>query len=218
MQEGSGQRGKDDPLRVILARHGETALNVEGRFRGRAEAPLTPRGQEQATRLGAALAGFRPELLLASPRGRAIDSARAIGARTSVEPGVEPRLEDIDYGEWTGLTRVEVSKRWPTEYEQYLRDPERAAFPGGETLFGLETRIAELLSELSKRLELRVVVLVTHDVVIRALVCRFLDAPLRAMHRLRVDVASTTGISLANDKTTIDWVNNTSHLEQKAPS
>lgn len=217
MQEESGQRGRGDPLRVILARHGETALNVEGRFRGRAEAPLTPRGQEQATRLGEALVRHHPELLITSPRSRAVETARAIGAKATLKHEIEQRLEDIDYGEWTGLTRGEVAKRWPTEYEQYLRAPERASFPAGETMLGLETRLAELLSELSKRNELRVVVLVTHDIVIRALVCRFLDAPLRAMHRLHVDVASTTCISLANHKTTIDWVNNTSHLEAALP-
>jgi broad specificity phosphatase PhoE len=214
MTDESARRGEGEPrLRVILARHGETTLNVEQRFRGRADVPLTPRGQEQAALLGRALVRAKPRLLLASPRQRALETARAIGASSGLDVIVEPRLEDIDYGEWTGLTHTEVAKRWPGDYDIYRRATDRSAFPSGESMLDLETRVANLLSELSKRNEHGTVVLVTHDIVIRALVCRLLDAPLAAMHRLCVDVASTTGVSLADDRTTVDWINNVSHLQ-----
>ncbi len=201
---------------IVLARHGETALNVEKRFRGRADPPLTPRGVEQAGRLGEALVGFEPSLLLSSPRERALRTAGAVAACAGLDLTVEPRLEDIDYGEWTGLTHGEVAGRWPEHYRNYRQTLERAEFPGGESVPGMVARIESLVSELVRSDEGGVAVLITHDIVIRTLVCRVLTAPLAAMHRLRIDVASTTGMSAENGRIAIDWVNDVSHLRQGA--
>jgi broad specificity phosphatase PhoE len=56
-------------------------------------------------------------------------------------------------------------------------------------------------------------VLVTHDVVIRALVCALLDAPLRAMHRIHIDVASTSAVEVRPGEVALEWLNETSHLD-----
>ncbi|HVZ31417.1 MAG TPA: histidine phosphatase family protein [Polyangiaceae bacterium] len=52
---------------IVLVRHEETALNVEKRFRGRADPPLTPRGREQAGCLEEALGSFEPSLSALEP-------------------------------------------------------------------------------------------------------------------------------------------------------
>src|SRR5580700_9365429 len=97
---------------VLFVRHGETTLNVQGHFRGRADPPLTVRGTAQARALGQALAAWRPTAILASPRRRAVQTAAEIASATSCEAEIDPRLDDIDYGEWTGLPQSEVGVRW----------------------------------------------------------------------------------------------------------
>lgn len=199
--------------RVILVRHGETELNVEHRFRGRADPPLSEAGRDQARRVGGALARFAPARVLSSPRIRARATAEAIGASVAVRYSVDERLDDIDYGAWTGLTREEVVARWPREHEAFLTHPEAARFPGGEAFHDLVRRAREAVGSC---VDEPPTVLVTHDVVIRALLTIVLDAPLVAMHRVRCDLASTTGLSIDAEGARLEWSNETCHLRTAA--
>ena len=196
--------------RVILARHGETLLNVQRRFRGRADPPLGDRGLEQARRLGDALVRMKPTRVISSPRQRAQQTASAIASSCRLSFVIEPKLDDVDYGAWTGLTTAEVAARWPDDYAVFLDAPERVRFPDGESIAALVDRAWEAL--LSARDAEHVAVLVTHDIVIRGLLCRVLDAPLATMHRLRIDVASSTGLRATADGTSVEWMNETCHL------
>ena len=64
---------------LILVRHGETAVNTQGRLQGRVETTLTDRGREQAERLAAAVATLEPVAVVSSPLRRARETAAAIG-------------------------------------------------------------------------------------------------------------------------------------------
>ena len=69
--------------RVFLARHGQTALNAQGRLRGLSDPPLDEVGIAEATRLAAALASKHPTAVICSPLQRAVATAQA-----SVRPAV----------------------------------------------------------------------------------------------------------------------------------
>ncbi len=96
---------------LVLARHGRTALNAEGRLRGLANPPLDAIGEEEASRLATAIVAiphFAPTRVLSSPLQRATLTAEAIATALGVPHEADPRFNDRDYGPWTGHPKSEV--------------------------------------------------------------------------------------------------------------
>jgi broad specificity phosphatase PhoE len=213
MTECNGHAGVS--TQVVFARHGETALNAAGCFRGREDPPLTDRGERQARALGRGLAERfptqRPAILFASPRRRAVATAQIAGAALDLQPTILPDLDDFDYGAWAGRDELGVAHAWPDLYAQWRSDPGAVEFPGGESVRHAEERIVAFLRAVVVQHSGGSVIAVTHDAVIRCVVCRTLMAPLASYHRVTVDLASTTGI-LANPEPRMLWVNDGSHL------
>ncbi len=96
---------------LYLLRHGETEFNLEGRLQGQQDSPLTARGRAQARAHGALLKTLiaEPEAwrVVASPLGRTMDTARLACAELGLpEAAIEtdPRLKEIAFGDWEGLT------------------------------------------------------------------------------------------------------------------
>ena len=190
--------------RIVLARHGETLFNTRDVFRGRADPALTEAGLPSVRRQAEGIARLHPRRILASPRRRALQTAEIIADRCQRFVEVEERLDDLDYGEWTGLSKTDAATRSPEQWIHYERSPEALVPPHGEPMSAFVERLNALWSERSEDED--VVVLVTHDVVIRALVCSVLHAPRSSMHALHVDVASTTCVEL-RPKPTLVWLN-----------
>ena len=85
---------------LVLVRHGESAANAAGVLLGRAESPLTEPGRAQVARLAHAGGRGRPVSSLASPLGRARETAAALALDLPVE--VDERWVEVDYGELEG--------------------------------------------------------------------------------------------------------------------
>ena len=159
---------------VLVVRHGRTALNAQGRFRGRDDPPLDEVGlaevEHTATEI-ASRSGGRPVAAIASsPLVRARQTAEAIGLATGREPSVMDELNDLDHGSWTGLTAEEAQTRDPQEYEVFRRDPRSALPPGGESLAEVERRIRSAIASLAARYPGEEVVAVSHEIPIRLLI------------------------------------------------
>ncbi|MEF2976134.1 histidine phosphatase family protein [Subtercola sp. YIM 133946] len=100
------------PGRIVLVRHGETAWSLTGQHTGVTDLPLTAHGEEQATATGAALDARHFDLVLSSPRIRALTTARLAGYGDQVE--VDPNLAEWDYGAYEGRTTHDiVAERGP---------------------------------------------------------------------------------------------------------
>jgi len=199
-------------MRVLLVRHGETALNAEGRFRGRADVPLTARGLQQAGAVAQSLVPLAPATVVSSPRLRARQTAEPIARSMRAAVLVDDRLDDVDYGEWTGLTRAEVVSSWPAQYALWLEAPERLRVPGGERVGGVRDRVWSALCEIAGRGQPAIVV--THDACVRLAIVAFLGAPTASMHVIRVDLASRTELEFGDDTTQLVCANDTSHLRE----
>jgi probable phosphoglycerate mutase len=181
-------------VRLLIVRHGEAAANREMRYLGAGDPPLTAHGRNQAAGLAAALAGLRVGAVLSSPLRRARETAAAISQATGWPVVVEPRLIEMSFGEWEGLTREEVAARgapWTTQLELWERDPRRAP-PGGESLASVRERCLDLVRDLAAGRPTRPVVAVTHVGPLKALLCAALGLPLAASRRMFVDPATVT--------------------------
>ena len=128
---------------IYLVRHGQTVLNLEGRYQGRIDSPLTSLGIAQAEAVGRRLAQIRARdggdwRIESSTQGRARQTADIIAAAASLPPPtLDDRLIEAGYGELEGLTRLEVDARWP-QFVGMVGTFGRA--PGGESLAALTTR------------------------------------------------------------------------------
>jgi probable phosphoglycerate mutase len=118
--------------KLILVRHGHVEGISPERFRGRADLPLTETGRREAEATAKYIAAsWRPAAIYTSPMGRCVDTGAAIGKALGLTPSVVLRLNDIDYGDWQGLTRDEAHARWPAEIDLWYAHPDWAALPNG---------------------------------------------------------------------------------------
>jgi bisphosphoglycerate-dependent phosphoglycerate mutase len=72
-------------IELFLVRHGETQWNVENRFQGQLDSPLTETGIRQAEQLGKALAGIPFDDIISSDLGRAIHTANLTNPYVSIQ-------------------------------------------------------------------------------------------------------------------------------------
>ena len=138
---------------VFLARHGRTALNAEGRLRGLSNPPLDDVGQDEARRLGVELARYSPTIVITSPLTRAVSTGRAIATQARIPAVIDERLNDRDYGPWTGHPRDEVEQRFGSVDDA----------PGVEPRARLAHRALTAFTALTNEYSDGPLVLVSHD-------------------------------------------------------
>ncbi|WP_320673303.1 histidine phosphatase family protein [Patulibacter defluvii] len=118
---------------ILLARHGRTAYNDEGRFQGHRPVPLDEHGRAQAAALAQAIVDRGDvDRLVSSPLTRALETAAIVAAATGLAPEVEPRLAETDCGDWTGRRYDEVVAEDPRGYDRFRALELDYAPPGGQ--------------------------------------------------------------------------------------
>src|SRR4051794_23762939 len=98
---------------ILLARHGETDWNVEGRLQGWDDRPLNTTGRTQARELAERLADVPFDAVYASDLSRARETAEIVAEPHGVPVVVDSDLREMNYGSWSGLTRSEIEERFP---------------------------------------------------------------------------------------------------------
>ncbi|MEU6562828.1 histidine phosphatase family protein [Nocardia nova] len=143
---------------VYLARHGRTAYNAGGLLRGLSDPPLDEVGAEEADKLAAALAERHLTAVLSSPLQRAVSTARAIADAAGLEVRIDARLNDRDYGPWTGHPRADVEERFGSVDNA----------PGVEPADALATRALSAFLAIASEFRGGPIALVSHDAFNRA--------------------------------------------------
>jgi broad specificity phosphatase PhoE len=106
---------------LILARHGETDYNRDGRWQGHLDVPLNGAGRRQAARLAEILRDERVDAVVTSDLARARETAAIVSERLALEFEVDPRLRERGFGAWEGLTSAEIAERHPVDWERWRR-------------------------------------------------------------------------------------------------
>ena len=162
---------------LVVWRHGRTEWNDTGRFQGHLDTPLDAVGHAQSRAAAAFLASLRPARIVTSDLARAASTASYLGDLTGVEVESDPRLREVDVGEWSGLSRAEIAERFPDAYAAWLRG-EDVRRGGGETSPEV---VARALGAVHDRLPAEgPVVVVTHGGTSRDLVIALLGLPREA--------------------------------------
>ena len=136
--------------RIVLVRHGATAWTGH-RYCGCSDPELSPAGFEQARAVAHRVAGLVPPgtSVIASPRRRALDTARRVAARIDGAIAVDERLAEVDFGAVEGRSFETVRRRWPAIAERLLAAELDIDWPGGESAMAFRTRIHEMAAALA---------------------------------------------------------------------
>jgi len=138
------------PPRVYLARHGQTAYNIEGRFQGQLPVPLDAKGRTQATELAERAAEHGFAALWCSPLKRARETADAVARRIELEPREDARLMETDAGDWTDRLFTEIQAETPREFVKFIDGDPTFAFPGGESFAQQGVRVAAAIYDIRR--------------------------------------------------------------------
>jgi len=173
-------------MRIILARHGETPWNAAGRYQGQADIPLSPVGEAQARALGERLRDVPITRAVASPLGRARQTAEfALGERRGML-STDPGLMEIAHGTWEGLLASEIGERDPERLQAWRDTPHEVLMPEGESLQHVFDRAWPALARAAEGLgDDDTLLVVAHDAVNRVLLCHVLGIPLARLWTFR---------------------------------
>jgi broad specificity phosphatase PhoE len=203
-------------LRLLAIRHGATAWSRERRYAGSKDIALSPEGRRQCAVLAQTLGPLPLAAVYASPLARARESAAAIAAARGIDVTIEPDFREMSFGDWEGLTREEVERRFPADYAAWRTAPERFARPGSEPLAAVAERVLRGLEELRGAHHGETVVLVTHAVVTRLIVLAALGLGPDRLWSVEVSPAGISEIEYRDDWTTVHRVNTLAHLDAEA--
>jgi len=150
---------------LLLARHGETDWNRNGRVQGHTDIPLNATGIAQAQALAERLAGEPLVAVFASDLERARVTAAAVAARHGLPVSIDPDLREKNFGTWEGLTGIEIQERFP--------DATRGAWGDGESTGEVTERVITALERVRREHPDALVLVVAHGGPLRAALAHF---------------------------------------------
>jgi broad specificity phosphatase PhoE len=168
-------------VRLFLARHGETAWNLEQRWQGHTDIPLSDRGREQALALAGRVRGLGIGLVRSSDLLRARETAAIVARELGLpEPVADPRLRERSFGVFEGLTAAECAHLHPEAWARHQAD--RTMPPGGEPGEQVVARLqAGLQDALADAAGMEALLLVGHGGATRALLAACFGRPFPPM-------------------------------------
>lgn len=200
-------------MTVILLRHGRSTSNTAHTLAGRSEGvDLDDKGREQAQTVVTRIGDLPVKAIVRSPLLRCERTVEPLAAALGVQPVVEDRIIEVDYGSWTGRTIGELVKEplWKVVQQQ----PSAAVFPDGEGLAQVQARAVAAIRDHDRRLAAEhggdvLWVACTHGDVIKAVLADALGTHLDTFQRITADPASMSVIRYTDTRPFVLHVNHT---------
>ncbi|MCP9452553.1 MAG: 2,3-bisphosphoglycerate-dependent phosphoglycerate mutase [Nitrospira sp.] len=161
--------------RLVLLRHGESQWNLENRFTGWVDVPLSPRGVEEAIQAGQKLKGFTFDRAFTSMLSRANETLRLVLetiGQTHIPIEKSQALNERMYGELQGLNKAETAQKYGEEQVKLWRRSYDVRPPGGESLKDTAERVLPYYEQAIKPYLLKgeTILVAAHGNSLRALV------------------------------------------------
>jgi probable phosphomutase (TIGR03848 family) len=194
-------------LLVRHAHHGLVGKALAGRKPG---IRLDAAGRAQADRLAQRLAELPIAAIYTSPQDRARETAAPLAAHVRLTPRIEPAIDEIEFGEWTGKTFAELASdaQWPVWVDRRsIAQP-----PNGERFEDVQKRAVEGIDRLRAAHREETVVLVSHGDVIKAILARSLKMSLDDLERFDIAPASVSVLAVGDNWSRVERLNDTGEL------
>jgi probable phosphoglycerate mutase len=205
-----------DPTRIFLLRHGQTAWNAEARIQGQLDIPLNVTGLWQAERLALALQGEGIQALYSSDLQRARQTAAPLAAATGLAVQQDAALRERGFGRFEGHTYADIEAQWPEDTLRWrLREPDFGP-GGGEPLQAFYDRSVQALLTLAERHAGQTLAVVAHGGVLDCLYRAAARIDLRAPRTWQVPNAGINRLLHNPEGLTLVGWNDTAHLDGAA--
>ena len=199
-------------VRLLLVRHAATAWTAQGRFQGQTDVPLSRHGQRQVAGLARRLRAETIHALYASDLQRAWETAQAIATPHALGVQSEPRLREMAFGRWEGLTYAEMQQRDAPRLAAWERDQLHMAPPEGETLLHMSARVRAAYMSIVTAGQDKTVGLVAHGGPLQVLLCLALGLPPQAYWQFAMAPASLSELCVYEQGAILTSLNDTHHL------
>jgi probable phosphoglycerate mutase len=198
---------------IYLVRHGQTAWNREEIFRGRTDIPLDETGLRQAELAAEYFKEMKIHRVYSSPLSRAWETGCKIAQLHSLN--VEPLegIIDLSFGNWEGRSHKEIQRNDQETYRQWREEPHRVKLPGGESLDDLRIRAMASLEEVIRTHHGKTLVLVSHRVVNKVLICGILGLDNSHFWQISQGTTAINLIQHKDGKYILSFMNETCHLK-----
>lgn len=200
-------------VELYLIRHGE--CEGSGSYIGRgSNVPLTKKGNTQirnmALFLRESLSGEKIDFLYTSPLSRAVESAEILAEELQSSYVELKGLEELDFGDWEGLTYEEIDKNNHRELQQWISHPIEKSPPKGESLKELQFRVLQALSPLMEKIDDEKTwsfALVSHRGPLAVLIAHLLKLDLNYFWNFKIDRGSVSLLSLFPEFNELSFLN-----------
>lgn len=200
--------------KFLIIRHGQSTANLEERYAGWYDAPLTELGRKQAAiTTDYILKNYHVDAVYSSDLIRAVETVKEIAARANVPLVKEKALREIDGGEWEEKQVEEIAREYPEQAYLWKTDIGKACPTGGESFAELQVRIDSALRKIAAENDGKTVVVASHGGAIRTMQCLFENVPIEDMRKVPwTPNASVSEVNYENGKYTPVRLGYTGHL------
>lgn len=199
-------------IRIILLRHGETTWNIEGRYQGQEDTPLSPQGLEQGRKAALALKNIPIDRAISSPLSRSFETCRMAADYHHLTVMKDGRLIEISHGLWEGIHADEIEARYPKEFRLWHTHPEQVQMPEGENLEDVRKRAREAFDEYAAKYDGETVLVAAHDAVNKAIICDLLGLDMSHFWQIKQDNACINVLECDKGIWRLVTLNSTAHL------
>lgn len=199
---------------LYIIRHCQSMGNIQHRFQGRYDAPVSPDGEKQLDLLSLRFRNVQLDAVYTSPLSRALRTAEAVNRFHGLPIQKRDGLLELDVGKMENLELSEIGIKFPEVAKNWDQSPDLCEFPGGETMKEPYVRANRAIDEIASENPGKTVVVVTHGGVIRNLDARIRTGRIEGMRD--GTVFGNTGVSIltVDGQGKLAWkqVNDLSHL------
>ena len=200
------------PTKVLLIRHAQTEWNIQRRFQGHGNSPITEEGQEQLQRLKSRLAGVEFDVVYSSDLGRTMETSQMLSGKKRIE---EPRLRERGVGVLEGLNLEQIMAKHAEAFQAFRAGDKDHQIDGGESLQTALNRAWEFLEEMPVKHAGAELAAVSHAGLIRLICKQILGLKLDAPNFFQITNTSLTQLIFSPKDFTwnLEYLADTTHLQ-----
>ena len=208
----SSQKEQSLPTRLLLIRHAQTEWNIQRRFQGHGDSPITEEGQEQLQRLKSRLAGLEFDVVYSSDLRRTMETSKMLSGKQRVK---EPRLRERGVGILEGLNLEQIMAEHAEAFRAFRSGAKDHQIEGGESLQIALNRAWTFLEEMPEKHSGAELAAVSHAGLIRLICKQILGLALDAPNFFQIPNTSLTQLVFSpKDRSwSLECLADTTHLQ-----
>ena len=189
------------PCEMYLFRHAQTRWNLEKRFQGQKDSPLSEMGKLQSKKMAEILQVINPEIVVTSTLDRTKETARLALEEwgQALEIIEMEELKESAFGPWEGMMIDDVKRDFPEECNSHRTTPHLFEMEGVERYEDIQKRGLEGLKKIAQKHPGKRVVVVTHGLLLLCVLAGIRNIPL-SLAREKITIPDNT------EYVYVDWL------------